>query len=120
MPKLTVQGIGEFDVPAGKRLVKALVEEAGTDQLHACGGHARCTTCRVKFVAGEPDRMTEAEKETLRVREVSDPGVRLGCQIACQSDMTVELISRMEGSGRSDQGSPVADQIEPEPVWTTK
>ena len=120
MPKLTVQGIGEFDVPAGKRLVKALVEEAGTDQLHACGGHARCTTCRVKFVAGEPDQMTEAEKETLRVREVSDPGVRLGCQIACQSDMTVELISRMEGSGRSDQGSPVADQIEPEPVWTTK
>ena len=120
MPKLNVQGVGEFDVAEGKRLVQALVDEAGTDQLHACGGHARCTTCRVRFVDGEPDKMTAAEKETLRAREITDPGVRLSCQIQCDGDMTVELISRMEGSGRADQGSPVADQIEPEPVWTTK
>lgn len=120
MPKLTVNGIGEFEVPQGKRLVKALVEDAGTDQLHACGGHAKCTTCRVKFVAGEPDKMTSAEKETLRVREVTEPGVRLSCQIACDADMTVELISRLEGSSRKDQGSAVADQIEPEPEWTTR
>lgn len=120
MPKLTVQGVGEFDVPEGKRLVQALVEDAGTDQLHACGGHARCTTCRVKFLDGEPDIMTEAEKETLRVRELDDPGVRLSCQIQCNADMSLELISRLEGSGRADQGSAVADHIEPEPVWTTK
>jgi len=120
MPKLTVDGVGEFDVPAGKRLVKALVEEAGTDQLHACGGHAKCTTCRVKFIAGEPEKMTEAEQETLRVREVTEAGVRLSCQVLCDQDMTVELISRLEGSGRADQGSTVADEIEPEPVWTTR
>ena len=124
MPKLTVQqngaSLGEFDVPAGKRLVKALVEDAGTDQLHACGGKSKCTTCRVKIVDGEPNKITEAEKETLRVREVTDPGVRLSCQIACDSDMTVEVFSRMEGSGRSDQGSPVSDAIEPEPIWTQK
>ena len=104
MPQLTVQGVGEFDVPAGKRLVQALTDDAGTDQLHACGGNAKCTTCRVKFVAGEPDKITEAEKELLRVREVTDAGVRLSCQIACESDMTVELISRLAGSGRADQG----------------
>jgi len=120
MPKLTVDGVGEFDVPAGKRLVKALVEEAGTDQLHACGGHAKCTTCRVKFIAGEPEKMTEAEQETLRVREVTEAGVRLSCQVLCDQNMTVELISRLEGSGRADQGSTVADEIEPEPVWTTR
>lgn len=120
MPKLTVQGVGEFEVPAGKRLVKALVEDAKTDQLHACGGNSRCTTCRVKFIEGEPDKITEAEKETLRVREITEPGVRLSCQIACDHDMTVELISRLEGSGRADQGSPVADSIQPEPAWTTK
>ncbi|GAA5510594.1 2Fe-2S iron-sulfur cluster-binding protein [Novipirellula caenicola] len=120
MPKLTVQGVGEFDVRAGKRLVKALIEDAGTDQLHACGGQARCTTCRVKFVDGEPKNITEAEKETLKVREVKEPGVRLSCQIACDHDMTVELISRLEGSGRKDQGSPVADEIEPAPEWTTR
>lgn len=124
MPKLTVQQagstIGEFDVENGKRLVKALVEDAGTDQLHACGGFSKCTTCRVKIVDGEPSKMTEAEKETLRVREVTDDGVRLSCQIACDADMTVEVISRLEGSGRKDQGSPVADEIEPTPVWTEK
>lgn len=124
MPQLTVQQdgqtVGQYEVPQGKRLVKALVEEAGSDQLHACGGHSRCTTCRVKFVDGEPDKITEAEKETLRVREVTDAGVRLSCQIACEADMTVEIISRLEGSGRQDQGSPVADAIEPDPVWTQK
>ncbi len=124
MPKLTVQQdgaeVGQFDVPEGKRLVKALTEDAGTDQLHACGGFSKCTTCRVKIVAGEPDKITEAEKETLRVREVTEAGVRLSCQIACDGDMTVEVISRLEGSGRKDQGSAVADNIEPEPVWTEK
>lgn len=120
MPKLTIQDVGEFEVPSGKRLVQALVEDAGTDQLHACGGHARCTTCRVKFLDGEPAKMTEAEKETLRAREVTGEGIRLSCQIACDHDMSVELISRLEGSGRADQGSPVADHIEPEPVWTTR
>jgi hypothetical protein len=40
MPKLTVEGKGEFEVPEGKRLVLALEDEAGVDQLHACGGNA--------------------------------------------------------------------------------
>ena len=120
MPKLVVQGVGEFDVAEGKRLVKALAEDAGTDQLHACGGASKCTTCRVKIIDGEPEKMTEAEKETLRVREVTEDGLRLSCQIACESDMTVEVISRLEGSGRADQGGAVADSIQPEPVWTTK
>jgi hypothetical protein len=30
--------------------------------------------------------------------------------------MSVQLISRFEGSGRKDSGSPVADEIEPQPV----
>src|SRR5688500_10581780 len=60
MPQLTVEGVGTFEVPAGKRLVLALEQDAGIDQLHACGGNARCTTCRVEFVVGEPDRMTVA------------------------------------------------------------
>ena len=120
MPKLTVEGIGEFEVAHGQRLVKALVENAGTDQLHACGGNCKCTTCRVKFLAGEPEKMTEAEKETLRARGVDEAGVRLSCQIACEADMTVQLISRLEGSGRADAGSPVADEIQPPPAWTTR
>src|SRR5262245_53709990 len=119
MPKLTVQDRGEFEVSQGKRLVLALEDEAGVDQLHACGGNARCTTCRVQFIAGEPDRMTVAEKNILAARGLS--GVRLSCQIVCDHDMAVRAISRLEGSGRKDVGPRPADDIHPQPVqWTTK
>lgn len=117
MPKLTVEDVGTFEVPDGKRLVNALIDEAGTDQLHACGGAARCTTCRVQFVEGEPSQMTAAEKETLEARDVPGEGVRLSCQVVCESDMTVRLLSRLEGSGRADQGKRPADEIEPTPQW---
>src|SRR5271155_3666989 len=119
MPNLTVDGVGTFDVPSGKRLVLALEDEAKIDQLHACGGNARCTTCRVEFTAGEPDKMTVAEKTLLAARGLS--GIRLSCQIVCDHDMTVRIISRLAGSGRANAGGRPADGIQPEPVeWTTK
>jgi ferredoxin len=119
MPRLTVADVGQFGVPAGKRLVLALEDEAKIDQLHACGGNARCTTCRVEFLAGEPERMTVAEKTVLAARGLS--GVRLSCQIPCDHDMTVRAISRLAGSGRKDVGPRPADEIQPQPVtWTEK
>src|SRR5436190_1634082 len=118
MPKLVVEGVGEFQAPDCKRLVLALEQDAGIDQLHACGGNARCTTCRVEFVAGEPDKMTVAERDVLAARGLT--GVRLSCQIACDYDMTVRAISRLAGSGRKDAGHPPADQIEPPPTWVNR
>jgi ferredoxin len=118
MPKLTVEGVGDFTVPAGKRLVLALEDEAGVDQLHACGGNAACTTCRVEFVSGEPDQMTEAEKQVLAARGLT--GVRLSCQIACDADMAVRCISRLAGSGRKNVGPRPEDTITPPPVWVSK
>lgn len=117
MPKLTVEGVGEFEIPAGKRLVNALSDEAGVDQLHACGGAARCTTCRVEFVAGEPAKTTEAEKAVLAAKGVT--GVRLSCQIECDADMTVRAVSRLAGSGRADAGKRPTDAIAPPPVWVS-
>lgn len=118
MPKLTVEGVGEFEVPSGKRLVLALTEDAGVDQLHACGGQARCTTCRVEFVSGEPNEMTVAEKNVLAAKGVS--GVRLSCQLKCDRDMTVRAISRLAGSGRKDAGHTPTPDIQPPPEWTAK
>jgi ferredoxin len=118
MPKLTVEGVGEFEVPLNKRLVLALEDEAGVDQLHACGGNARCTTCRVEFVSGEPDQMTEAEKQVLAARGLT--GVRLSCQIACDHDMAVRCISRLAGSGRPNAGNRPSELITPPPVWVPK
>ncbi len=119
MPKLTVEGVGEFEVSAGKRLVLALSDEAKVDQLHACGGNARCTTCRVEFVSGEPAEMTVVEKNLLAAKNLS--GIRLSCQIACNHDMSVRVISRLAGSGKAGPGNRPLDAIQPEPVsWTTK
>ncbi len=117
MSTLTVEGVGSFEIPTGKRLVNALVDECGVDQLHACGGHARCTTCRVEFVAGEPAKITKAEQEVLAAKGLAGtPGVRLSCQIVCDGDMTVRATSRLEGSGRQDAGGRPSDQLQPEPV----
>lgn len=118
MPKLTVEGFGTVEVEAGKRLVLAIEQDAHVDVLHACGGNARCTTCRVEFVAGEPERMTVAERTVLAAKNVS--GVRLSCQITCDRDMTVRAISRLTGSGRPDPGPTPAPQITPPPEWISK
>jgi ferredoxin len=115
MPKLTVDGVGTFDVPDHKRLVLALEQDAGIDQLHACGGRARCTTCRVEFVSGAPERSTKAEQEALAAK--GHTGVRLSCQILCDRDMTVRAISRLAGSGRPDPGKTPQPFIEPPPEY---
>jgi len=121
MPKLTVEGVGSFEVPMGKRMVLALEDEAGVDQLHACGGNARCTTCRVEFVTGEPEKMTDAEKSVLAARGLSaTPSLRLSCQIYCDHDMAARAISRLAGSGRPDAGKRPEDEITPPAVWTTR
>jgi ferredoxin len=115
MAKLTVEGYGTVDVADGKRLVLAVEEEAKVDILHACGGNARCTTCRVEFIEGEPSAHTAAEVERLAARGLI--GVRLSCQILCDHDMTIRAISRLEGSGRPDPGGTPAPEITPPPVW---
>ena len=115
MSKLTVEGYGTFEVPADKRLVLAIEQDAKVDILHACGGNARCTTCRVEFVAGEPSAMTVAEKQVLAAKGLS--GVRLSCQMLCDHDMTVRAISRLEGSGRPDPGRTPEPVIMPPPQW---
>jgi ferredoxin len=117
VPQLTVEGFGTVDVPEGKRLVLAIEQDAKVDVLHACGGNARCTTCRVEFIDGEPSQMTEAEATKLQERGLT--GVRLSCQILCDHDMTVRAISRLTGSGRPDPGPSPAPEITPPPVWRT-
>ena len=115
MPTLSVEGYPSVDVESGKRLVLAIEQDAGVDILHACGGNARCTTCRVEFISGEPARMTVAEKTKMEEKGLT--GVRLSCQIVCDHDMTVRAISRLTGSGRPDPGKTPEPTIQPEPVW---
>ena len=115
MPNLTVEGFETVAVPDGKRLVLAIEQDARVDVLHACGGNARCTTCRVEFIEGEPSTMTVAEQQVLAAKGVT--GARLSCQIICDHDMRVRAISRLAGSGRPDPGPTPAPEITPPAQW---
>jgi ferredoxin len=117
MPKLTIENEGEWEVELGKRLVLAM-KECGIDQLHACGGNGKCTTCKVEFISGEPNKITEAEKETLENKGLS--GVRLSCQLCVEEDMNIKAISRLKDTDRPGPGAEPEEHIEPEPVWLEK
>ncbi len=115
MAKLTIQDLGTFDVEDGKRLVLA-IEENGSDILHRCGGYAGCTTCRVEFSDGEPDKMTVAERDKLQ--EQGNLGkFRLSCQILCDQDMTVTPLMTLSSTEMDDAGSTPKDDITPDPEW---
>ena len=118
MPKITVEGRGTFEAGSEQRLVNA-IEQHGVDILHRCGGFAKCTTCRVEFVSGEPDKMTQAEKDKLIERELFGQ-VRLSCQIVCNQDMTVRANSTMAASGLTDAGPAPEAHITPPPFWMTR
>jgi ferredoxin len=101
MPKIvaeTANGPVETEAPSGKKLVLAL-EDAGIDILHRCGGNARCTTCRVEILDGNPPEMGEAERARLSVEAELAPNVRLSCQIHLSEDLTVKVINQASVRG---------------------
>lgn len=98
MPTVTVQGEKSFEVAEGTKLVLA-IEDAGIDILHKCGGNARCTTCRVQVVSGEPDPMGDAEKERLAREADLGSDIRLSCQLRVHSDLTVNVLGRASIAG---------------------
>ena len=100
MPIVTVEGEAPFEVETGKKLVLG-IEDAGIDILHRCGGQARCTTCRVEFVSGEPKDMGEAERETLEEDGLLGQ-YRLSCQVRVGTEpMTVRVSKRASEAGIS-------------------
>ena len=101
MPKIqaeTATGLVETDAPAGKKLVLAL-EDAGIDILHRCGGNARCTTCRVEILDGEPGEMGDLERDRLAVEAELAPNIRLSCQIHVQNDLKVRVVNQASVRG---------------------
>ncbi|TDE87016.1 2Fe-2S iron-sulfur cluster-binding protein [Deinococcus sp. S9] len=116
MPRITAEGYGVIGAREGERLVLAL-ERGGVDILHRCGGHARCTTCRVHFTEGEPERMTVAERDKLTEKGLLGEA-RLSCQIECRGDMVLRALQTVGTTGL-EPGKEPAEFIEPEPVWVS-
>src|ERR1044071_5967331 len=91
-------GTVQIEAPEGKRLVLAL-EDAGIDILHRCGGNARCTTCRVEVLEGDPGEMGELERNRLAMEAELAPNVRLSCQIRVHSDLKVRVVNQASVRG---------------------
>jgi ferredoxin len=119
VPRLEVEGVGDFDVPDGKRLVLAIEEDAGVDILHRCGAYAKCTTCRIEYIEGEPDRMTRAELDVLQSRDLLGQ-VRLSCQAVCDHDVKVRPLMTVTSTGLDGPGKEPEPSITPEAEWIDK
>lgn len=103
MPRLEIDGLGVFEVEEDRRLVLAIEEDAEVDIQHQCGSYAHCATCRVEFLEGEPEEMTQAEFAALRMRDLVGKA-RLSCQILCEEDMKVRPLLTVSGSKANTAG----------------
>lgn len=115
MAKVTIEGARAVEVPDGTRLLVAIIG-ADVDILHRCGGYAKCTSCRVRFLAGEPERMTVAEHDRLLANGQLGE-FRLSCQCLADGNMHVEPLMTLASSGFDDPGPDPETVITPEPVW---
>src|SRR5438445_12357998 len=101
MPRIEAEiatGTQTFEAPQGKKLVLA-IEDAGIDILHRCGGNARCTTCRVEVLEGDPEEMHDLERNRLALEAELAPNIRLSCQIHLDKDLKVHVINQARVRG---------------------
>jgi len=92
--EVTVEGVGAIPADEGRRLVLA-IEDAGIDILHRCGGNARCATCRVEILDGEPTPITDWEERRLSELKTREATTRLACQVRVVSGLTVRVCNRL-------------------------
>jgi ferredoxin len=109
MPRIeaeTATGVQAFDASAGRKLVLA-IEDAGIDILHRCGGNAKCTTCRVEVLAGDPGEIHDAERNRLAMETGLAENVRLSCQVRVIDDLKVRVINQASTRGMDAGPRPV-------------
>ncbi len=101
MPKIeaeTAAGVQVFEGESGRKLVLA-IEDAGIDILHRCGGNAKCTTCRVEILAGDPGEISDGERDRLALEAGLAENVRLACQVRITDDLKIKVIRQASVSG---------------------
>jgi ferredoxin len=110
MPRISAQTANGqqaiFEAEAGRKLVLAL-EDNGIDILHRCGGNAKCTTCRVDIIEGDPGEIGEPEKIVLASKTDLGERTRLSCQIRVIDDLTVKVIRQSSVEGIDPGTRPV-------------
>lgn len=101
MPKIeaeTATGVQVFEGESGRKLALAL-EDAGIDILHRCGGVAKCTTCRIEVLAGDPGEISDGERDRLALEAGLAENVRLACQVRIIDDLKIKVVRQASVSG---------------------
>ncbi len=101
MPRITAEtanGQLAFECDENKKLVLCL-EDNEVDILHRCGGNARCTTCRVEVLSGDPGPIGEPEKAILATKTDLGEHTRLSCQVRLIDDLHVRVIRQASVEG---------------------
>lgn len=102
----TAEGTIAFEAEEGKKLVLCL-EDNGIDILHRCGGNARCTTCRVEILFGDPGEIGEPERNILATKTDLNDHTRLSCQVRLIDDLHVKVVRQASVEGIDAGGRPV-------------
>jgi len=96
---------------AAGRTVLEISLENDINHAHACGGHARCSTCRVSVLAGSQNLSPRNAEEMNLARRLNFPDdVRLACQTRVGGPVRLRRLIRDEEDVsmiRSDSGSNV-------------
>lgn len=80
------------DVRDGTTVLRAAIA-AGLPHAHACGGYARCSTCRVLVLDGlEHCGPRTARETTIAGRLQCGPEIRLACQTKVSGDVAVRRL----------------------------
>ncbi|HVF31342.1 MAG TPA: 2Fe-2S iron-sulfur cluster-binding protein [Pyrinomonadaceae bacterium] len=107
----TADGKVSVETEKDRKLVLAL-EDAGIDILHRCGGNARCTTCRVEILSGDPGPIGDAEKAILATKTDLNDHTRLSCQIRVIDDLQVRVVNQSSVTGM-DPGQRPSEETTP-------
>ncbi|GAA4371046.1 hypothetical protein GCM10023185_46150 [Hymenobacter saemangeumensis] len=79
----------EFPVEPGETLLDATLRH-GIPHVHSCGGHARCSTCRVLVLDGlEQLPPRNAQEQELADRIRLPQSIRLACQTTATADVRI-------------------------------
>lgn len=82
-----------FEVDIEQPLLDASLQ-AGIRHTHVCGGHARCSTCRVLITQGLEHCRPRSESEQLMSSNLGLPdNIRLACQTCIDGDISMRRLA---------------------------